>query len=89
MAARFCEDGGGRLAQPASAASIQTVLESINMVAAAGQYWLGARVVGPGVGGWGSYYWTGDNSAVDDGNWATGSGYPLSGLVNFNVHNSM
>ena len=55
------------------------------MVAAAGQYWLGARENGAGIGGWGSYLWTGDNSSVDNGNWATG--YPLSGLVNFNTYN--
>ena len=71
-AARFCEDGGGRLAQPASTASIQTVLESINMVASADHYWLGGQVDRPGVGGW---HWLPDN------NWATG--YPLSGLVKF------
>ena len=81
-AARFCEDGGGRLAQPSSNSSIQTVLESINMVATVGQYWLGAREMenlGTGVGGWGAYYWTRDNSTVDNGNWATG--YPLLGIV--------
>merc|ERR1711923_676477 len=42
-AAKFCEDGGGRLAQPSSTASIQTVLESISWLATAGQYWLGAK----------------------------------------------
>ena len=54
------------------------------MVAAAGQYWLGARHhVGDGVGGWqvGEYIWTGDYSTLENGNWATG--YPLSGLLNF------
>ena len=73
----FCKSGGGRLAQPTSSANLQTVLESINMVATTGEYWLGAKGVGPGIGGWGAYYWTGDNSNVDNGNWA--NGYPLSG----------
>ena len=73
-AARFCEDGGGRLAQPASTASIQTVLESINMVAAAGVYWLGGQVDIAGVGGWN---WLLDN------NWA--NGYPLSGVDNYST----
>ena len=55
------------------------------MVAAAGQYWLGAKEnVLAGVGGWGTYYWTGDNSTVDNGNWA--NGYPLSGLVNITTY---
>ena len=70
-AAKFCEDGGGRLAQPTSTASIQTVLESINMVATEGQYWLGARENGTGVGGW---------NGLPNNNWA--NGYPLLGLVN-------
>ena len=74
MAARFCEDGGGRLAQPMSNASMQVVLESINMVATEGQYWLGAQVDRPGVGGWN--WWK-------DTNWA--NGYPLPGLINYQL----
>ena len=85
----FCENGGGRLAQPTSSASIHTVLESINIISTAGMYWLGAKQMnmGNGVGGWqvGENIWIGDFSKVDNGNWAPG--YPLSGLVNFTSYN--
>ena len=82
----FCKKGGGRLAQAASNATTQTVVESINLVATTGQYWLGAKQinVGDGVGGWkaGEHIWAGDyNSPLDNDNWNWANGYPLSGLV--------
>merc|ERR1739836_321641 len=42
FAKRFCENGGGVLAQPKSTFTIQTVLEAINMLGVGGVFWLNA-----------------------------------------------
>ena len=76
-AARFCENGGGLLAQPKTTSSIYTVLEAIQLQAKAAEYWIGAREfhTGAGVGGWpDKYIWTQDNSTMENMNWETG--YP-------------
>ena len=40
-AARYCQSGGGNLAEPKNEAGIYGVLEAINSLAASGVYWLG------------------------------------------------
>ena len=42
-AVSYCDHGGGRLAQAKHRSSLQTVLEAINLVAPAGEYWLGGK----------------------------------------------
>ena len=42
-AVSYCDHGGGRLAQAKHSSSLQTVLEAINLVAPAGEYWLGGK----------------------------------------------
>ena len=80
FSSRFCAEGGGRLAQPTSNASLQTVLEAINLQSTAGEYWIGATENEGGD----SFIWVGDNSIVDIDHWATG--FPLlSGITLFSI----
>ena len=69
-ASRFCEQGGGRLAQPKSDSATFTVLEAISL-GAGGLHWLGGQQSGE------DFLWVGDNSVVDSSNWA--QGFPVSG----------
>ena len=74
FASTFCQNGGGLLAQSKTYSSLFTVLESISLEAARGEFWIGGRhMLGSGIGGWpGDYTWTGDNSTLDNSNWAPG-----------------
>ena len=69
-ASRFCEQGGGRLAQPKSDSTTFTVLEAINLEGG-GMHWLGGQQSGE------DFLWMGDNSVVDSSNWAPG--FPVAG----------
>ena len=72
-ARRFCEAGGGHLAEPKEAAMVYTALEAVSLQALTGQFWIGGQENAEGTG----FVWAGDNSSVSVGSldiWA--SGYP-------------
>ena len=77
FAKKFCQNGGGLLAQPKTTSTIQTVLEAINLHAgsqAAGKFWLGGQ---QSLESLINFLWVGDNSIMDGSNWAPG--FPVSG----------
>ena len=59
--------------EPKVDSSIQLVLEAIDIQATSGKYWIGAKSEGGA-----SFTWTGDNSMVNNDNWAFG--FPISAL---------
>ena len=77
-ARRFCEAGGGHLAEPREAAMVYTALEAVSLQALSGQFWIGGQENAEGNG----FVWAGDNSSVSLGNldiWAPGfpTGLPV------------
>ena len=42
-ASRFCQNGGGQLAQPKATSSIQAVLEAVHMMTMDGRFWIGGK----------------------------------------------
>ena len=79
FASRFCQNGGGILAQPKTDSIINAVLEAISLQGSIGKYWIGGKETGQFNGQ--SFIWTGDNTIVpldaSQGNWAIG--FPMSG----------
>ena len=73
FASRFCQNGGGILAEPKANSSIQTILETVSMWGAIGEFWIGGKASGD------TFHWDSDHSMLSNDNWE--AGFPLTGKL--------